>query len=894
MSLDFYCEEEENYREESINKYKFLFSKFDKKAPSLKEALTKMYERLNLDKKIIDEMTREIIDGCKDSIDSKFDAINFKYDNITKEDAYIICSYTCELQEKYKMFSPYKILNQNLVENDRKKGVRNVSEYFYILLKSLRKLPRYYPKDNGKLYRCLTRQVNISQDNNNNSNYFKGKRKTFWPFTSTSADPTETYKFLNKGQEMKSGTLFILKGDLWGYDIELFNIFGEKEILLEPERKYIIEDVLPAYNGVIQIECKMIKSNPVLSDFNDDETNLIFNNNNVMAPKQIINNSIDNDNLTINDYLAKFDMDAKINGENKFTSGIGILCNIPLKNIKVFITYNHMINFDFLNKGEKMCLYINNKEKEINLKLNRYKYTNEELNITIIEILDTDNIKSFIDIDKYLTSRNYVGKNILFISLNDNEDFESSFGKIKEKNEDNYICNIESQKEGIVILKDNMKLIGIVKKNKDINEINIIPMNVIINKISFIKGLYKITKKDKGKQVQIMNNKIKIIKDGNKSGMKSDTDIQKTNEKENTNESKNNEMKNKMTTIINGEILSDIFSYEFKIEGIYNIYYLSFDSLSDLSYMFYNCEALEKIDLSSLNTDKVTDMSYMFGNCSSLKEINFSSVNTSLVTNMSYMFCKCSSLIKLDLSSFDTKQVINMTNMFSFCSSMKALNLSTFKIDQVTDMTWMFYNCTSLEKLDLSSFSDNKVKNMAYMFNGCNSLKELNISNLKTNQVSNMTGIFIDCNSLIELDLSSFNTEEVIDMSFMFYNCDSLEKLNISSFNTKKVADMSSMFNNCSALKEINLSSFFTESVTDMSNMFNSCSSLKDLNLGTFKTYHVTDMSYMFYECSSLEKLNLKCFDTSQVIEMPKIFFAINKSCKLECKDEYINKEFNS
>ena len=53
-----------------------------------------------------------------------------------------------------------------------------------------------------------------------------------------------------------------------------------------------------------------------------------------------------------------------------------------------------MLNFDFLNKGEKLILYINKKEKEINIKINRYKYTNEELDITIIEILDTDNIKN--------------------------------------------------------------------------------------------------------------------------------------------------------------------------------------------------------------------------------------------------------------------------------------------------------------------------------------------------------------------------------------------------------------------------------------------------------------------------------------------------------------------
>ena len=87
-----------------------------------------------------------------------------KYSNITREDAYIICSYTCETEER--QYSPYKILNQNLVSNNRQNGVSNISKYLYIFLKALRKLPRYYPK-NKYLYRCLTIKVNLSKDPNN-------------------------------------------------------------------------------------------------------------------------------------------------------------------------------------------------------------------------------------------------------------------------------------------------------------------------------------------------------------------------------------------------------------------------------------------------------------------------------------------------------------------------------------------------------------------------------------------------------------------------------------------------------------------------------------------------------------------------------------------------------
>ena len=37
---------------------------------------------------------------CKDRIDPDCDSIKNKYSNISKEDAYIICSYTCESKER--------------------------------------------------------------------------------------------------------------------------------------------------------------------------------------------------------------------------------------------------------------------------------------------------------------------------------------------------------------------------------------------------------------------------------------------------------------------------------------------------------------------------------------------------------------------------------------------------------------------------------------------------------------------------------------------------------------------------------------------------------------------------------------------------------------------------
>ena len=519
MSLDFYCEEEENNREESVNKYKNFFTNYENNSPSFQEALIQMFESCELDKNKIKELTEDILSKCKKRIDPDFDTIKNKYTNITKEDAYIICSYTCESKER--KYSPYRILNQNLVSDDRKNGVTQISKYLYIFLKSLRKLPRYYP-EKKYLFRCLTIKVNISNDPNNEKiiPYIAGNIKTFWGFTSTSPDPKATYSFLKKEEKIKTGTIFILGGDIWGYDIELFNYYHEKEILLEPERKIKIDNVLPPLNGIININCTIQASNLILN--NDKE----YNNN-------IIDFNINNNE--INKYITKIEMEAKINDKDEFTSGIGVFCNIPSQKMKWLITYNSIINFDFLNKGKKMILYINNKEKEIDMKINRFKDTNKGL--TIIEILELDDINNFIEIDKFINSRNYVDSNIISVFVNDDKNIELSCGKIKEKNNDNYICNIETKKEGMIILKENNKLIGIVKESNNKNDIELIPMNIIINKINYIKCIYEIKKEDIGKYIKIINNGTEL--------------------------DKNEEIEKEIKIIIDGEIKTNIVTYKF-------------------------------------------------------------------------------------------------------------------------------------------------------------------------------------------------------------------------------------------------------------------------------------------------------------------------------------------
>ena len=172
--------------------------------------------------------------------------------------------------------------------------------------------------------------------------------------------------------------------------------------------------------------------------------------------------------------------------------------------------------------------------------------------------------------------------------------------------------------------------------------------------------------------------------------------------------------------------------------------------------MFYACEALVNLNLSSFDTSNVINMYSMFSGCSSLTTLNLNGFNTSKVTNMNSMFGGCSSLKELNLSSFNTSSVTNMYGMFQNCSSLISLDLSNFNTSNVTNMDYMFSDCSSLVSLDLSLLKKFKyiVSNGLTIFQNCTSLESLNLRSL-TEFAGYNVYIFGDLDNLKYLDISS-------------------------------------------------------------------------------------------------------------------------------------------
>lgn len=235
------------------------------------------------------------------------------------------------------------------------------------------------------------------------------------------------------------------------------------------------------------------------------------------------------------------------------------------------------------------------------------------------------------------------------------------------------------------------------------------------------------------------------------------------------------------TSILSVEIGSNIAPYSFAywfsgLELCTSIILSNVDAsaVTDMSNMFYDCQALTTLDLSNFNVSKVTNMNSMFHSCYALATLNLSSFGTSEVTNMKNMFGNCKALTTLDLSSFDTSKVTNMNSMFNYCQALTTLNLSGFNTGEVTDMSYMFCDCQALASLDLNGFNTSKVNNMQNMFYDCYALTNLDLSSFDTSLVTNTNGMFRYCNGMATIYASvNFVVSQVTNSTNMLRNMSS-------------------------------------------------------------------------------------------------------------------------
>ena len=409
-------------------------------------------------------------------------------------------------------------------------------------------------------------------------------------------------------------------------------------------------------------------------------------NNEIINANDINKRLCDERKKNIVKFKFEFEEDSEIEGS-------GFLCKININNnpMPVLITCNHCINSDnYLNRYQYLHIsYFLGKEKFhsfLDLKSKRIIYENKDIDITIVEIKEEDNL----DLFSFLENDNDI--NLNNPQLNDRkvyllhypfkkEDVHYSQGIIKYIRDNKYqfiskySTELGSSGSPIIDYKTNL----IIGMHQEGSKGYICLGSGIILKYAieiFIKKKY---------------NEIKLLY---KNLYSSDT-IDLTYKVPNNSD----EIR----------ILGDRFvsRYKYLCSIIYNgIEYnhlFKYLKLSDEDKL----KTEIKITLKGIN-NSIKNVSHMFGFCEELKKVNASKIDTSHIINMEAMFEWCTNLEEIsDVSRWNVENVTSMKGMFYKCKKLKSVpGIEKWNPLKLTDCRELFLGC---EKIPLSEVA--KIEN---------------------------------------------------------------------------------------------------------------------------------------------------------------------------------------
>ena len=396
--------------------------------------------------------------------------------------------------------------------------------------------------------------------------------------------------------------------------------------------------------------------------------------------------------------------------------GTGFFCEIPFpdKNnmFPVFITNNHIINEKLLY-AENAVIEIEIKYdgiKKLNLN-NRYKYTNKEYDITIIEIKNTDDIISFLQLDDTIINNIIKNENknelyinkTLYIIQYPNGKLSVSYGTLETiLNEKKYYfyhkCSTKGGSSGSPILNLDNKIIGIHRQgfnnnNNDNNKGTFLnfPIKEFIE-LNYPDYNLRLFNNKYGKYYELINDlsndKIKIISNIGDEAFKHFCELKFTNLKE------------------------------------MNICQIGITNIKPLEQM--KLDKLEVLDLSNNNIPDITPLSKV--NMKELKYLDLSGMNISDINVLENV-----NFEKLERLYLGNNKISDINALEK--ANFKELKVLDFHKNNIVDINVL--ENVHFEKLEILNFNANKITDINILDNvKFKGLKELllnenNISNVK-------------------------------------------------------------------------------------------------------------------------------------------------------------------
>ena len=346
--------------------------------------------------------------------------------------------------------------------------------------------------------------------------------------------------------------------------------------------------------------------NPLIQNLNNNQNNLT---------NQFVNkNNINNNNPQINKikdecYIGHakpisesvieklYNSIVRIKLDNKFATGFFMKFKIKKKEMKCLFTCNHVISQNDIDKKIIIKIYYGKKGKEERreIKLDKnirfIKTFNEDEDVTLIEIIENDNISKDKYLDLDLNYKNgydkYENKNYYLAGYpRDYDERCISSGKIIKILDYQFFHTMETSagSSGSPICNENGDVIGIHTSTLEDKKLNIgIFIGKIIdnlknknnNKNYIIAEIY-INDENINKDIRIINSyeqykrENSFIKD----------EYKNYNEKE---------IKENCLIKVNGILIPFSYFYKFKTNGKYIIEYYFNNYITNTNYMFYEC-----------------------------------------------------------------------------------------------------------------------------------------------------------------------------------------------------------------------------------------------------------------------------------------------------------------
>ena len=120
---------------------------------------------------------------------------------------------------------------------------------------------------------------------------------------------------------------------------------------------------------------------------------------------------------------------------------------------------------------------------------------------------------------------------------------------------------------------------------------------------------------------------------------------------------------------------------------------------------------------------QLQNMHSFFRGFTKLRElIHFDYIDTSRVGEMSDIFYDCDSITSLDLSSWDTSCAYSVYQTFGYMSNLTKLNISGWNLNNTEYFGYTFGYCPKLADLNMTGVTAKKPRGMEYMFDSDNAL----------------------------------------------------------------------------------------------------------------------------------------------------------------------------